>query len=85
MIEKCLQRGCKSEENVLDLSITMYKIRIFYSVALKMCFWYFRQAQPEATGGGLQISVVFISSMIESNCMITLDAFDWNFCDRCSL
>ena len=55
MIEKCLQRGCKSEENVLDLSITMYKIRIFHSVALKMCFWYFRQAQPEATGGGLQI------------------------------
>lgn len=38
MIEKCLQRGYKSEENVLDLSITMYKIRIFYSVALKMCF-----------------------------------------------
>lgn len=55
MIEKCLQRGCKSEENVLDLSITMYKIRIFHSVALKMCLWYFRQAQPEATGGGLQI------------------------------
>ena len=55
MIEKCLQRGCKSEENVLDLSITMYKIRIFHSVALKMCFWYFRQAQPEAPGGGLQI------------------------------
>lgn len=55
MIEKCLQRGCKSEENVLDLSITMYEIRIFHSVALKMCFWYFRQAQPEATGGGLQI------------------------------
>lgn len=55
MIEKCLQRGYKSEENVLDLSITMYKIRIFHSVALKMCFWYFRQAQPEATGGGLQI------------------------------
>lgn len=55
MIEKCLQRGCKSEENVLDLSITMFKIRIFHSVALKMCFWYFRQAQPEATGGGLQI------------------------------
>lgn len=55
MIEKCLQRGCKSEENFLDLSITMYKIRIFHSVALKMCFWYFRQAQPEATGGGLQI------------------------------
>lgn len=55
MIEKCLQRECKSEENVLDLSITMYKIRIFHSVALKMCFWYFRQAQPEATGGGLQI------------------------------
>lgn len=38
MIEKCLQRGYKSEENVLDLSITMYKIRIFHSVALKMCF-----------------------------------------------
>lgn len=55
MIEKCLQRGCKSEENVLDLSITMFKIRIFHSVALKMCFWYFRQAQPEATGGGLHI------------------------------
>lgn len=54
MIEKCLH-VCKSEENVLDLSITMYKIRIFHSVALKMCFWYFRQAQPEATGGGLQI------------------------------
>lgn len=55
MIEKCLQRGCKSEENVLDLSITMFKIRIFHSVALKMCFWYFRQAQPEAIGGGLHI------------------------------
>lgn len=38
MIEKCLQRGCKSEENFLDLSITMYKIGIFHSVALKMCF-----------------------------------------------